>query len=195
MCLAQHAPACSHSHSLAQCMVPAGHRAPQTPLSALDEAAWPMHGKEAPRISHQLLSHQPGACTGALLRSTTTRVTEPHHLLHNSLGVPQHLPFPPHQGLGQPRTCWGFFSRTSMGSWRPSRVCSEPFPAGLPQWKWSWSARNRPGRPPPLTAMCSEADSPARLSITARAPRQAQGRLGVGNSPGTAPSPPASSRH
>lgn len=57
---------------------------------------------------------------------------------------------------------------TSMGSWCPSRVCSEPFPAGLPQWKWSCSARYRPGRPPPLMAMCSEAGSPSRLSITAR---------------------------
>lgn len=68
MCLAQHVPACSHLHSLAQCVVQAGHKAPQTPLSALDEAAWPTHDKETPRVSHQLLFHQPGACAGAQLK-------------------------------------------------------------------------------------------------------------------------------
>lgn len=35
---------------------------------------------------------------------------------------------------------WGCSPPTSMGSWCPSRVCSEPFAAGLPQWKWSCSA-------------------------------------------------------
>lgn len=67
-----------------------------------------------------------------------------------------------------------------MGSWRPSRVCSEPFRAGLPQWKWSWRARYLPGRPPPLMVMCSEADSLARVSITARAAGQGEGGLGWG---------------
>lgn len=101
--------------------------------------------------------------TGAASPSPTTPP-------HGSLGTHQQHTFPPHRGLGPPREpAGGFFSPTSMGSWRPSRVCSEPFPAGLPQWKWSCSARYRPGRPPPLMAMCSVADSLARLSVTARA--------------------------